>query len=191
MSTLLRTVAQSRGDATFPAHLAPAGNATARIGYKAHRWHIEGRLEINWQKEGKDGKDPEREEAGWEGLRGGVVGRLLSARARALCETKMMRPSRTPWTNSPIRRRSFTNRSLSLSHRVRAYLRATNHLITVLWTGAAGTKQHPAGTSRPMAIRVLSCRLACSASHTNMLPLLVGLTLLYQILGSNDDCGQR
>jgi hypothetical protein len=45
-------------------------------------------LEINWQKEGKDGKDPEREEAGWKGLRGGLVGRSLSARARALCKTK-------------------------------------------------------------------------------------------------------
>jgi hypothetical protein len=45
---------------------------------------LEAGLEMNWQKEGKDGKDPEREEAGWKGLRGGVVARLLRARARAL-----------------------------------------------------------------------------------------------------------
>ena len=70
-----------------------------------------------------------------------------------LCETKVMRPSRTPWTNIPIRRRSFTNRPLSLSLLVfEHYLPVTNLLIATLRIEAAAAKQSLAGTSRPMTV---------------------------------------
>lgn len=80
--TLLQKESQTRGDATSPAHLAPSGNAAARIGYKAHRWQNESRIRNELaERRGKDGKDPE--EAGWRGARTLAHSFLLD-----LCETK-------------------------------------------------------------------------------------------------------
>jgi hypothetical protein len=153
---LRRTVAQARGDATFPAHLAPAGDATARIGYRAHRWHTKGRIN-NKLGEGGEGWEGSgaREEAGW--LACGAWSSLSSVRPNDAFLTNAMDQLPNPvWiVYEPI--------LVLLSSR-------STILIAVLRTGAAGTKQRLAGTSRPMTVRVLSCSLACPASHANIVP---------------------